>query len=549
MQRPSLAAMSASLLVTAAAMAAVLAPTRAVAPVTPCTISPEFSGGAGTADEPYLLATRADLNRLSQQSSSCLLKHFKQTADIALTDPWTPIGSYGSGFRGTYDGGGHTITGLDVDTSTQSSWRGFFGQVSSGAVVQHLTVVGRITGDPGNTGYAGLVAGEVVQAELTDVHARGTVSGWYRLGGVAGWASEGALITKSSADVDVTGETAVGGLVGYLQGSTISQSHASGAVTATMSSSGRAGGLTSGGSLYGSDYAVIQNSYATGAVSGEATGTPVGTNGIGGIIGAAGDGRLRVLNSYATGLLTRTAGSGNGFGGVIGTDAVAAAGGGGITPMPSTFTGSAWNTDTVGALGALSGYGTALTSAQMRSIASFTTLGWGIVPTGTASGSNPWGICSAINNGFPYLQWEHPNATCPASADSPGTTVPTAVDPTVAAALSPPEFKRATVAPHTGQTRLVTRVQLGAAGAYTFIMLPTRRDVRLAQLAGSTVGRRTLERASSASTLTTRKANARIVLRTYFDAEALPLNNAAVRLLVIYRTATGALTSTLITTG
>ena len=185
----------------------------------------------------------------------------------------------------------------------------------------------------------------------------------------------------------------------------------------------------------------------------------------------------------------------------------------------------------------------------MRNITSFTALGWGIVPTGTASGSNPWGICSAINNGFPYLQWEHPNATCPATPDSPGTTVPTAGDPTVAAALSPPEFRRATVAPPTGQTRLVTRVQLGAAGAYTFIMLPTGRNVRLAQLTGSTVGRRTLERASSASTLTTSKANARIVLRTYFDAEALPLNNAAVRLLVIYRTADGALTSTLITTG
>ena len=441
MHRPSLAAISAPLLVTAAAMAAILAPTRAVAPVPACTLAPEFSGGAGTAGNPYLLANASDLNRLSDQSVSCLTKHFRQTADIALTGTWTPIGDYGASFTGTYDGGGHTITGLDVDTSVRSSYLGFFGQLGTGAVVQHLTMVGRITGDAGNTGNAGLVAGNASHAELTDVHARGTVTGNYRLGGVAGFATYESTITQSSADVDVTGQTQVGGLVGYLQGSTISQSYASGAVTATTNSSGLAGGLTSGGSLYGSTYAVIQNSYATGAVSGAASGTPVGTNGIGGIIGSApGGGRLRVLNSYATGLLTRTAGTGTGFGGVIGTDAVAAAGA--PSPVPSTFTGSAWNSDTVGALGALSGYGTALTSAQMRNITSFTALGWGIVPTGTASGSNPWGICSAINNGFPYLQWEHPNATCPATPDSPGTTVPTAVDPTVAAALSPPEFRR-----------------------------------------------------------------------------------------------------------
>jgi len=529
-------------------MAAVFAPTRAVAPVTPCTISPEFSGGAGTADNPYLLATAADLNRLSQQSSACLAKHFKQTADVNLTGIWTPVGDYASSFTGSYDGGGHTITGLSVDTSVRANYLGLFGRLGTGAVVQHLTVEGRVTGDLANTTNAGLVAGNASHAELTDVHARGTVTGNSRLGGVTGFATYEATITQSSADVDVTGETQVGGLVGYLQGSTISQSYASGAVAATTNSSGLAGGLTSGGSLYGSAYAVIQNSYATGPVSGAATGTPVGTNGIGGIIGSApGGGRLRVLNSYATGVLSRSAGNGTGFGGVIGTDAVAAAGS--PSPIPSTFTGSAWNTDTVGALGALSGYGTALTSAQMRSITSFTALGWGIVPTGTTPGSNPWGICSTINNGFPYLQWEHPNATCPASADSPGTAVPTAVDPTVAVTLSPPEFTRATVAPHIGRTRLVTRVQLGAAGAYTFIMLPTGRDVRLTQLAGSTVGRRILERASSASTLTTSKANARIVLRSYFDADALPLKRAAARLLVIYRPASGDLTSTLIAIG
>lgn len=544
MPLPPAAALSASLLAIAASSVAALVPTQAVAPPSAC-VGTDFAGGTGTAGDPYLLSSEQDLQRLSTGSgTACLTKHFRQTTDIALTSAWSyqPIGSAIDRFTGTYDGQGHQVSGLVVDTTLRPDGLGLFGHVGPGGVVQDLTVIGRVDGNPATTDDAGLVAGYVSHAKLIGVHARGAVIGTTRLGGVAGFVTYESVISRSSSSATVTGYTQVGGLVGYLQGSTISQSRANGDVTATVSNTGLAGGLTSGGSLYGSAYAAIENSYATGAVNGSASGTPVGTNGIGGIIGSApGGGRLRVINSYATGRLTRTAGTGTGFGGIIGTDAVAPAGS--PAPIPSTFTGSVWTTDTVGPLGAVSGYGTGLTSAQMQAIGSFTALGWGIVPAGTSPGTNPWGICSAVNGGLPYLQWEYPSATCPATGPP---TVPTVVDPQVAATLSAPVFSRATRAPQTGRTRLVTRLQLGAAGTYTFIMLRTDRDVRLAQQAGSAIASRTLTARSGAPTFTVGATNSRIVLRTYFSARAVPLRGAAVRLLVIHRAPGGSLTSTLI---
>lgn len=528
----------------AVAAFAVLAPVQAVAPPFACT-GTGFGGGTGAVGDPYVIAAETHLQQLSESTTGCLDKHFRQTADIAITGGWAyvPIGDVSNKFVGTYDGTGREITGLVVNTSSRDSYLGLFGSVGFGGSIRHLTVTGRIEGTAATT-HSGLIVGLLLHGQLTDVHARGTVVGATRLGGVVGFATYESVITRSSSSATVTGTQNVGGLVGSLQGSTISESHASGNVTATLTNA-MAGGLTSSGSLYGSAYAVIENSYATGTVSGSASGVP-GANGIGGIIGTApGGGRLRVIYSYATGRLTRSSGSGTGFGGVIGSDAVAAAGS--PSPIPSIFTGSAWNTDTVGALGALSGYGTALSSAQMQRIASFTALGWGIVPTGTAAGANPWGICHSINGGFPYLQWQHPAAICPATADSTGTTAPKVVDPSVAATLSAPVFSRATRGPLTGRTRLVTRLQLGAAGSYTFIVLPTTSDVRLAQYAGSAVGSRTLAAASWASTFTAGAADRRIVLRSYLSPKAIPLKGASVRLLVILRAPDGVLTSTLIT--
>ena len=109
--------------------------------------------GAGTAADPYLVATAAHLNAVR----ACRYHddyHWLQTADIDLTAayrPWAPIGQAGTApagpFLGVYDGGGHRITGLLVDeTSAPGLAKGLFG-TTRGATISRLELVGpRIVG-------------------------------------------------------------------------------------------------------------------------------------------------------------------------------------------------------------------------------------------------------------------------------------------------------------------------------------------------------------------------------------------------------------------
>lgn len=63
----------------------------------------------------------------------------KLLRDVELTDPWTPVGDSSAPFKGTFDGGGHKITGLKI---TSGNCIGLFGYVGEGAVIQNVNLVG-----------------------------------------------------------------------------------------------------------------------------------------------------------------------------------------------------------------------------------------------------------------------------------------------------------------------------------------------------------------------------------------------------------------------
>ena len=67
-----------------------------------------FSGGLGTAESPYLIATEADLKTLAQ-NSSCWSKCYEMYNDITLTSSIGQIGSYSTPFTGSFDGNGYSI--------------------------------------------------------------------------------------------------------------------------------------------------------------------------------------------------------------------------------------------------------------------------------------------------------------------------------------------------------------------------------------------------------------------------------------------------------
>ena len=130
----------------------------------------KFAGGAGTVDDPYKISTGAELAYLAEKvngGESYSGNYFKLTSDIRLNaddvptagdslNSWTSIGNaMRKKFQGTFDGDGHTISGLYINNAVQN--QGLFGYVGRGGVVQNLVVAGRVTAT-GQNYVGGIVA-------------------------------------------------------------------------------------------------------------------------------------------------------------------------------------------------------------------------------------------------------------------------------------------------------------------------------------------------------------------------------------------------------
>ncbi len=202
------------------------------------------------------------------------------TADIDLKGiDWTPIGiDYNHQYKGTFNGGGHTITGLTVTTSDQ--YAGLFGYIGSGGTVKDVTLEGvqiattHSVGDAGGVagysygniencsvsgsvsgsgmnGIAGGVVGFQVGGSLTGCSSSATVNAGNTAGGVAGTTNNGASLTACYATGDVTlvsndiGTYFAGGVVGSNgSSSTLKACYAWGSVTGSGSGTVYVGGVT-----------------------------------------------------------------------------------------------------------------------------------------------------------------------------------------------------------------------------------------------------------------------------------------------------------------
>ena len=153
-------------------------------------------------------------------------------ADINMTGiDWTPMGYYDYenwqyiGYTGTFDGGGHTITGLTVDLPNQ----GYVGLIGClGGTVQNLTLAGvEING----SGYVGGVAGGN-SGTVTGCAVSGKVSGnSLYIGGVVGYNAQRCTVTGCYAAGDVSGGDYVGGVVGCNIGTVTACYHTAGEVS------------------------------------------------------------------------------------------------------------------------------------------------------------------------------------------------------------------------------------------------------------------------------------------------------------------------------
>ena len=226
------------------------------------------------------------------------------TSDIDLSGiDWTPIGiDYNHQYTGTFDGGGHTITGLTVTGSDQ--YAGLFGRIGSGGKVMNVKLEGVQIESNNDWSYAGGVAGNSdgniencsVSGSVSSRHTAGgvvgqqfggsitlcgssaTVKGTGEVGGVAGGTNNGAILTACYATGNVTFERAstintfAGGVVGTNGGGILTACYAWGSVTGSGSGSGT---VYTGGVTGSNDLGTLTACYhAKGTVSG-----PDGTTG------------------------------------------------------------------------------------------------------------------------------------------------------------------------------------------------------------------------------------------------------------------------------
>ena len=183
---------------------------------------------------------------------------------------WTPIGTdYDNSYKGTFDGGGHTITGLTF--TTNDKYAGLFGWLNKAGTVKNVVMEGvqitsnqiyggsiggvagyswgtiencSVSGSVSGTVYVGGVVGAQIDGSITGCSSSATVKGMVDVGGVAGQTNSSATLTACYAtgnviiEIDPVKNISGGGLVGMNAGSSLLACYATGNVTSTGSSTG-----------------------------------------------------------------------------------------------------------------------------------------------------------------------------------------------------------------------------------------------------------------------------------------------------------------------
>lgn len=320
-----------------------------------------FAGGTGTAADPYQVATVEQLQRVDE----FLAANFTLIEDIdaSKTANWNdgkgfePIGNDSRPFTGSFDGDGHTISGLYINRTDENDV-GLFGQIGQGGNIDRVRLDGvDVTGSNRVGGLVGYNTGTVRNAS-----ASGTVAGLDDVGGLVGLNRGTVSDSRASSSVIGSGLDA-GGLVGHSLGP-VERSHATGDVT----------GDREVGGLVGYNVDVVRKSYATGNVTGDAD--------VGGLVGYN---MIRVVESYAAGNVTGTTATG----GLIGFN----------NALDQQVASAYWDTEATGQSFS-DGGGGPLTTAEMTGSAALENMtGFDFENTWVVSGSDDYPELRAFDDG------------------------------------------------------------------------------------------------------------------------------------------------------
>ncbi|MCF8368554.1 MAG: hypothetical protein K9G76_05890 [Bacteroidales bacterium] len=308
--------------------------------------------GSGTSGDPFQISSLENLYWLSQTYYVWYEDtYFIQTADINASETstwfggkgWEPIGETSILFKGVYDGNHHIIDSLYINRSNEDEV-GLFAHTN--AIIKNLGV--------------------------TNVYIRGD----YQVGAIIGYSlgiyGNTSYISNCYSTGTVIGDRHVGGLVGslsyYSARSNVNNCYSECTVS----------GRSSCGGLIGYSYRCwVTNNYAKGSVSGDYD--------IGGLVGEI-SGSGGVVRCYSTGAV-----SGVTKGGLIGSS-------------EANITYSFWDIETSGCT--TSAGGTGKTTAEMKTLSTYTSETWDFMIE-TENGVNDfWGINALDNEGYPFLDWQ-----------------------------------------------------------------------------------------------------------------------------------------------
>jgi len=221
-----------------------------------------FSGGNGTAENPFVITTPEHINQMRNNLSA----HFVLGNDIDMAGiNHVPIGTSAAPFRGVLDGGGYTISNLTINST--GGGLGLFGNIGSSTIknitLENVDIVGasstvgalvgsiedgsaavfieniRVSGNIKARGYVGGIVGRsgtLSNVEMSNVHSSVTLTAsGLGAGGIISYVSGNIKLNASSFSGEVTGRAGVGGFIGCLipDDSIIENSFSVGKITAT----------------------------------------------------------------------------------------------------------------------------------------------------------------------------------------------------------------------------------------------------------------------------------------------------------------------------
>ena len=307
-----------------------------------CGFAPQAQALTPNAEGVYELRTAQDLKDFRDLVNGGEVgANAKLTSDIDLGgEPWTPIGTgpYPNAYEGTFDGGGFTVSGVNVNNGVEDPWlgmcAGFFGFTYGN--VKNLNVSGEIAAESSGDIFIGGIAGSVQYdsyipngANITNCSFSGSVSadstgGHVRAGGVVGQTVgivrakiAGCTYTGGSVTAVCGGQGSnniVGGIVGQADSSTVVDNCT--ASSEKISASGESALNMAGGIAGELKHARMTNcTAASAAISAEGT----NSNDAGGITGNAFNGQITGCTyTGGAGSITAKGGEDNNIGGISG---------------------------------------------------------------------------------------------------------------------------------------------------------------------------------------------------------------------------------------